>query len=128
MRVRDLKIRFIDDDTGEEMELDMVRMSVNRTHNSMVTKVEIEAGGVPKKTGIFHPTAAKPIALNQGMPGAPVNPIPVPGWVKAMIPGYSDPDEAPTPANISEFVGISCQCGKEKHGFAKHAYWCDIKD
>jgi len=21
-----------------------------------------------------------------------------------------------------------CECGKEKHGFAKHSTWCDIKD
>lgn len=21
-----------------------------------------------------------------------------------------------------------CECGKEKHGFAKHSDWCDIKD
>jgi hypothetical protein len=23
---------------------------------------------------------------------------------------------------------IVCECGKEKHGFAKHSDWCDIKD
>lgn len=23
---------------------------------------------------------------------------------------------------------LKCQCGKEKHGFAKHSDWCDIKE
>ncbi len=23
---------------------------------------------------------------------------------------------------------VKCECGKEKHGFAKHSTWCDVKE
>ncbi len=29
---------------------------------------------------------------------------------------------------IQQISKPACQCGKEKHGFAKHADWCDIKE
>lgn len=29
---------------------------------------------------------------------------------------------------LEEWVEPKCQCGKEKHGFAKHSDWCDIKE
>ena len=31
-------------------------------------------------------------------------------------------------ASVTSITGTACQCGKEKHGFAKHSDWCDIKD
>ena len=32
--------------------------------------------------------------------------------------------------NINELLAgpPKCQCGKEKHGFASHSPWCDVKD
>jgi len=41
------------------------------------------------------------------------------------VPRYKLKDFFETKIELTNKV---CECGKEKHGFAKHSSWCDIKD
>ena len=49
----------------------------------------------------------------------------------AWVRGYGGSHSLVKPGDIERFEAkleemVQCQCGKEKHGFASHAQWCDI--
>lgn len=117
--MKDFKVIKLVHDDGTETEVRVHRRSFKFNHNSP-NWIDIEIGAV------YSPPKASPGSIPGTLVGAyPTFKIPVQANHRIDTGDFRDPGPPPVVSSDQKPV---CECGKEKHGFAKHAGWCKIKD
>lgn len=73
------------------------------------------------RTGLFLALTPNPYTFPQSVP-ITVTLSTFPTWITGNLTLDSDGI-----VRVNEDKVLKCECGKEKHGFASHSSWCDIK-